>query len=85
MGVLGRDPIVRRASMVPRRRSLIAALGVSVAVIGVLGTAVVAKFGSSYTHPCETCMRSARIDPKWVPTYTTTSTVERAQVDAYYP
>ncbi|MDA8237359.1 MAG: zinc-dependent metalloprotease [Chloroflexi bacterium] len=29
-----------------------------------------------------TCMRSATITPKYVPTYTTTSSVERTQVDA---
>ncbi len=39
----------------------------------------------SPSEPPQTCMKSATITPKYVPTYTTTSTVERAQVDAYYP
>lgn len=32
-----------------------------------------------------TCMKSATITPKYVPTYTTTSAIERTQVAAYYP
>lgn len=35
-------------------------------------------------EPTATCMLSATITPKFVPTYTTTSTLERTQVDAYY-
>ncbi len=31
-----------------------------------------------------TCMTSATMSPKYVPTYTTTSSVERSQVYAYY-
>lgn len=32
-----------------------------------------------------TCMKSATITPKYVPTYTTISAVERQQIAAYYP
>jgi len=35
-------------------------------------------------EPTATCMTSATITPKYVPTYTTTSSLERSQVYAYY-
>ena len=36
------------------------------------------------TEPQVTCMRNAGISPKYVPTYTTTSTTERAQIASHY-
>jgi len=36
------------------------------------------------TEPQATCMRTATISPKYVPTYTTTSTTERAQIASHY-
>jgi len=36
-------------------------------------------------EPTVTCMKPATITPKYVPTYTTTSGVERTQVDTFYP
>ena len=36
------------------------------------------------SEPQVTCMRNAGISPKYVPTYTTTSTTERAQIASHY-
>jgi hypothetical protein len=49
-----------------------------------LGHTVGLRHPVSGVDPLVTCMRNASLSPKYVPTYTTTSTTERAQIASHY-